>query len=871
MATAALCCVRYMAAAGGETVDTTHLPIASLSVALKYLGHYDHDRVTGAITAAHQAELKMSKEDAEAWTAGWQKMERSFAKRIWFDILNPNSKIQSLLKYELSIPGGPLVQSVANEIVRAVGMSPVWVEYSPNLVTAAIVLVATSVASLVYPKRVSAPGALNEIFEETLVTKMHDYANDVTAIVKKIVGSAEVIPKVLKKLKSKVTVDMVLGTVYKLEQSAERTIDDWNDEKLPPLKTLLAAIRELENPHTKDGNDEENARRDVKKVVNIKTKSGSGETSVWKKRLWSKLWVPSAKVAVTADGDKPIVAREAFNNASSLHELCILRRILAEKGGAHHIWQPEKFVIVKEDEEDPVAICLVSDGKEPLANFLKRKKDLPCSDLVKIAKQLVEAVAHCVSEGVLHCSLSPNNIFVYKGKEEGYEVTLKGFGNAITYRRKDKIVALDGQWKKFERWRSERKKMEEKRKETSDKNKIKQIEKDIAAIQAHPKAVLKDSLKRFEALKEEGLLQMMAPEILMCSQVYTEMCEAWSLGSVLFFIFSRGKMFASGSEKKEGQAIDDYRRELLKTIFGRCSRAHIPKQIRSYPGRLNISEKKEEDGKYKQKMVSWLKKRALEDDDESVLEKIAGSINQLLQIHPRNRLSLRQFLKDDPTFGMADFSAPKTVGKSARKSPRKTPAGTDTTQKRKLEGGGSASAAKKSRVEGPVDSPSAPGNHGGYSAPAQSYGGYSAPPARFDNSTPAAQRWSDAGPDARQEGEVAEPRWKETRESESRRWSENKDDSRKDNWNNSPRANHQNQWGDAADNRTPRRWEDEDTRTGERSGRRDSRESGGDRRQSWGRNGGNRRQSWGDGGGNRRQSWGDDNPDRNRTPKRWEE
>ena len=41
----------------------------------------------------------------------------------------------------------------------------------------------------------------------------------------------------------------------------------------------------------------------------------------------------------------------------------------------------------------------------------------------------------------------------------------------------------------------------------------------------------------------------MAPELLMGSVVYNEPCEAWSLGS-LFFLFSRGKLFAGVSKEK---------------------------------------------------------------------------------------------------------------------------------------------------------------------------------------------------------------------------------------------------------------------------------------------------------------------------------
>ena len=86
------------------------------------------------------------------------------------------------------------------------------------------------------------------------------------------------------------------------------------------------------------------------------------------------------------------------------------------------------------------------------------------------------------------------------------------------------------------------------------------------------------------------VLPHIAPELLMGSVVYTESCEAWSIGSLFFFLFSRGKLFASvsnsstpGGNKSSTQPSIDKSHVILNTIFGRCNRAKLPKEMRSYP------------------------------------------------------------------------------------------------------------------------------------------------------------------------------------------------------------------------------------------------------------------------------------------------
>ena len=227
--------------------------------------------------------------------------------------------------------------------------------------------------------------------------------------------------------------------------------------------------------------------------------------------------------------------------------------------------------------------------------------------LIDIAKQILAALRYCcLKKNILHGELSPRNVYVAKS-EGRYHVTLKGFGGSFLYSRKDHITALELQWKKYDSWRRDRKKLEAKRADIEDKKKQKMLKKDILEIYQKSKNVMSMVLKKLASLPKH-VLPHMAPELLMGSVVYTESCEAWSIGSLFFFLFSRGKLFASvsnssasGDKKSSTQpSIDKTRRDILNTIFGRCSRAKLPKEMRSYPGRMNLSEKQEDGDKHLQ-------------------------------------------------------------------------------------------------------------------------------------------------------------------------------------------------------------------------------------------------------------------------------
>ena len=88
--------------------------------------------------------------------------------------------------------------------------------------------------------------------------------------------------------------------------------------------------------------------------------------------------------------------------------------------------------------------------------------------------------------------------------------------------------------------------------------------------------------------------------------------------------------------------------------------------MRSYPGRMNLSEKQEDGDKHLQRVISWLSKYASEGDDKLLIAQIGKAIYGLLKIAPRERTKLRSILKHELFYSEDD--SVNTSSRSSRPS-----------------------------------------------------------------------------------------------------------------------------------------------------------------------------------------------------------
>ena len=666
VATASLCCLRYVAVAQLQktvVVDTTQLAISSLVASLKYLGFF-YEELWDSIATAYDSHGSMDE---------LRRMESGFAKMIYFDVVNPVKSLLEFLKGTLQDQTVvKKVQPIAIEVIRCTSMEPLWLSQSLELLFAGVLIVSVATAKLLYPTKIIEAGFDDySVFDEDLYVGMRLYGTETNTVVERLLASAGM-EKALKKFADKDKLDaneislQRVAAVVKKNYTLETIVDSsgkrkarLNDEKLPPFDQ-----------------------------IEIKTKP--------EKLVGTKLWT-----------------KENGSRADALHELQVLRLVQKRlPPTCTNIWKPEQIIYQGESDTPINAVCLTGrgSGHENLVLFLKNNKEAPMSLLVDIGKQIVSVVGECLKAGVLHCRLSPENVYVSK---QGATVTVRGFGSSLTHRRREKIAAAcKEQWELFERWRTDRKKYEEKlkeAKESSDKGKEKMMQKELVEIKEKGKEILRDSLKKFDVVSEHSLSHI-APEILMGSQVHTEESEAWSLGCLLFFLFSRGKLFAAPSKKgaeepDEKSGIDDLRKAILNVAFSRCSREKLPKETRSYPGRMNVSEKPDGDkDKFYKKMLAWLQK-GLGDDDLQVVERVARVIHDLLQIAPRNRMSIRKLCSGD-FFGSDHFKT-KYVSEKKKTIDMLSKEVRSDLKKRKLDVETGAFSAKKGRYDGLVGAPSA--------------------------------------------------------------------------------------------------------------------------------------------------------------------
>ena len=677
--TSALTCLRYLALQEMEntSVDTSQAAIASLIVSLKYLGLFRPDMWD---TILHQF-LETWVGDASAKSEKkkeLKKLEKDFAQKIWFDMVDPNALLnemaQESFSAEISTAHSKMLLSVAKDIIKYTIMEVFWLKDTPNVIVACTLVLA---AAMLTEMEERSPFLLNErSFSPTFlyaIRKTSKKVDKTTDLLILCTGVLKTLEKLAKKYKR---TDMSFESFranFKSKYAADKIASQHNVEISNGSRLIL--VPEIPVP--------------LATRVTIVSKSMGSE-----QRGYSGLW-----------------GNISGTNDKALRELCALRQL-------HHprqhknIWIPQKVAkrelskssntsgtgIVNEDEgdtpvhvkkgemdggfenskavssRDSIQYCMYSDKLgENLNTFLKKNKEISLNVLIDIAKQILAALRYCcLKKNILHGELSPRNVYVAKS-EGRYHVTLKGFGGSFLYSRKDHITALELQWKKYDSWRRDRKKLEAKRADIEDKKKQKMLKKDILEIYQKSKNVMSMVLKKLASLPKH-VLPHMAPELLMGSVVYTESCEAWSIGSLFFFLFSRGKLFASvsnsstpGDKKSSTQpSIDKTRRDILNTIFGRCSRAKLPKEMRSYPGRMNLSEKQEDGDKHLQRVISWLSKYASEGDDKLLIAQIGKAIYGLLKIAPRERTKLRSILKHELFYSEDD--SVNTSSRSSRPS-----------------------------------------------------------------------------------------------------------------------------------------------------------------------------------------------------------
>lgn len=78
----------------------------------------------------------------------------------------------------------------------------------------------------------------------------------------------------------------------------------------------------------------------------------------------------------------------------------------------------------------PAVLFEAFEGSAPLDAFLRQTTDLTFDERLHILQQIVEAVAHCHREGVLHRNLSPASVLVRRGASGKPEVRLHRFQTA---------------------------------------------------------------------------------------------------------------------------------------------------------------------------------------------------------------------------------------------------------------------------------------------------------------------------------------------------------------------------------------------------------------------------------------------------------
>ena len=131
--TSALTCLRYLALQEMEntSVDTSQAAIASLIVSLKYLGLFRPDMWD---TILHQF-LETWVGDASAKSEkkkDLKKLEKDFAQKIWFDMVDPNALLnemaQESFSAEISTAHSKMLLSVAKDIIKYTIMEVFWLK-----------------------------------------------------------------------------------------------------------------------------------------------------------------------------------------------------------------------------------------------------------------------------------------------------------------------------------------------------------------------------------------------------------------------------------------------------------------------------------------------------------------------------------------------------------------------------------------------------------------------------------------------------------------------------------------------------------------------------------------------------------------------
>ena len=693
--TSVLTCLRYLTALEIENkaADTTQLAIASLIATLKYLGLFEpismwdlifqkflelgNEVTTKSDGDDDNDKNNRANDERESKKKELIDLEKHLAQVIWFDITDPytllNAMVKEALSPDISTGDSKLLSNVSKEIIRHTIMETIWVQNTTNLIVACVIVIASEVVTKVYTD--NALPLDNTKFTNAFLNAMKNNMKVAAKEISLLCNS----PGILKSLEK----------FSKKNKDADLSIDSFK-------QNVKESIQQLTNQYTSSDDQVPNSSSLV--LVPDVALPRPNKVTVIQKSMGSE-----------QRGHNGLWADFTGTDASALHELYTLRRL-------HHpirhnnIWIPSKVAkrdlsrastskngnsesIANDDVNMPVdktdavggasssslvkknkntfQYCMYTDKLgENLAVFLKKNKNLSLKDLMNIAKQIVAAVRHCcMKKSVLHGQLSPANVYV-ANLDGYYNVTLKGFGGSSFYTKQGHITALENQWNKYDGWRRDRKKLESKRSETdkNDKKKQKMLKKEIIEIYTKSKQALADILKKFELLPSH-VLPHMAPELLMGSVVYNEPCEAWSLGSLLFFLFSRGKLFAGVSKEKKDSsssssanksnndnhdAIDKTRRDILNTIFGRCSRAKMPKEMRSYPGRMNVSEKPDDGKKHLERVISWLSKNALKEDDTKIISQLGETIYGLLKIAPRERTKLKKVVKHELFYSEKD-------------------------------------------------------------------------------------------------------------------------------------------------------------------------------------------------------------------------